>query len=83
MELRRRLELPAHRHVATTDDGTIVGWAAVSAFSSRPACVGVVEHSVFFSPDARGFGIGTAPLQALINSTEAAGIWTNQASVFP
>ena len=44
---------------------------------------GVVEHSVYVVPDARGRGIGRTLLAALIASTEAAGIWTIQSGVFP
>jgi phosphinothricin acetyltransferase len=43
----------------------------------------VVDHSVYIHPDAQGKGIGRALLNALIASTEAAGIWTIQAGVFP
>jgi phosphinothricin acetyltransferase len=43
----------------------------------------VVEHSVYVHPDARGWGLGTALLRALIDSTEAAGIWTIQSGIFP
>ncbi|UVJ40499.1 GNAT family N-acetyltransferase [Arthrobacter sp. CJ23] len=78
-----RSKLPAHRHVATADDGTIVGWAAVSPVSSRPAYSGVVEHSIYVASEAHGRGVGRALLQALVSSTEKAGIWTIQASVFP
>ncbi|WP_198653844.1 GNAT family N-acetyltransferase [Actinocorallia populi] len=75
--------LPAHRHVAAAPDGKVLGWIAVSAVSTRPVYAGVVEHSLYIHPDARGHGIGTALLQALIASTEAAGIWTIQSGVFP
>ena len=75
--------LPGHRHVATSPDGAVLGWAAVSPVSARPVYAGVVEHSVYVDPAARGLGIGTALLQELINSTGNAGIWTIQASVFP
>lgn len=44
---------------------------------------GVVEHSVYVSPAARGRRVGTRLLDALISSTEAAGIWTVQAGIFP
>ncbi|GAB2751976.1 hypothetical protein GCM10010442_82140 [Kitasatospora kifunensis] len=43
----------------------------------------MVEHSVYVHPDARGRGVGTALLDALIASTEAAGIWAIQSAVFP
>ncbi len=75
--------LPAHRHVALGPDGQVLGWAAVSPVSSRPAYAGVVEHSVYVHPDHRGRGVARLLLDALIDSTEAAGIWTIQSSVFP
>jgi L-amino acid N-acyltransferase YncA len=76
--------LPAHRHVAL-DPPTdrVLGWAAATQVSSRPAYAGVVEHSVYVAPEAHGRGIGTALLNSLITSTEAAGIWTLQSGVFP
>ncbi|MDQ0635155.1 L-amino acid N-acyltransferase YncA [Arthrobacter pascens] len=75
--------LPRHRIVAETTQGRIVGWAAVSPVSARPVYAGVVEHSVYVAAEARGLGVGTALLRALSASTEADGIWTIQASVFP
>jgi L-amino acid N-acyltransferase YncA len=74
--------LPAHRYVAT-EQGCVVGWVAASAVSSRRVYAGVVEHSVYVDPAARGLGIGRILLAALIRSTEAAGIWTIQSSLFP
>lgn len=75
--------LPGHRLVAETVEGRLAGWAAVSPVSARPAYSGVVEHSVYVAGEARGLGVGTALLRALSASTEADGIWTIQASVFP
>jgi L-amino acid N-acyltransferase YncA len=76
-------KLPDHRHVALDVDGRVVGWCAVVAVSDRCAYAGVVEHSVYVHPDARGRGVGAALLKALIDSTEAAGIWTIQSGIFP
>ncbi|MEU7690757.1 arsenite methyltransferase [Microbispora hainanensis] len=77
-------KLPLHRHVAVdTASGEVVGWIAVSAVSSRCVYAGVVEHSVYVHPDHGGRGIGPALLNALIQSTETAGIWTIQSGVFP
>lgn len=76
-------KLPAHRHVAVDDHETVLGWVAVSPVSARPVYAGVVEHSVYVDPDLRGRGVGQALLQALIASTEEAGIWTIQSGVFP
>lgn len=75
--------LPAHRKVACDEAGHVLGWVAVSRVSARPAYAGVVEHSVYIHPDARGQGVGLALMQALITSTEAAGIWTIQSGIFP
>ncbi|HEX9065186.1 MAG TPA: GNAT family N-acetyltransferase [Streptosporangiaceae bacterium] len=63
--------------------GTVLGWVAVSATSPRPAYSGVVEHSVYVHPGARGRGIGRLLLGRLIASTEEAGIWTIQSGIFP
>ncbi|MCO5996453.1 GNAT family N-acetyltransferase [Actinoallomurus sp. WRP9H-5] len=79
-----RAKLPAHRHVAAdTATGRILGWVAVTAVSGRCVYAGVVEHSVYVHPDHCGRGIASALLQALIDSTEADGIWTIQSGVFP
>jgi phosphinothricin acetyltransferase len=76
-------KLPGHRLVALEPGGRVLGWAAVSAVSSRPVYAGVVEHSVYVGAAARGRGVGRALLEALIASTERAGIWTLQSGVFP
>jgi L-amino acid N-acyltransferase YncA len=75
--------LTEHRLVALDDSGHVLGWAAASPVSDRCVYQGVVEHSVYVAPDARGRGVGTTLLRALIASTEAGGIWTIQAGVFP
>jgi L-amino acid N-acyltransferase YncA len=74
--------LPAHRYVAT-ESGRVLGWVAASAVSARCVYAGVVEHSVYVDPAARGLGVGRSLLQALIASAETAGIWTIQSSIFP
>src|SRR5436190_12751176 len=74
--------LAEHRYVAAVDS-TVVGWVAASAVSSRPVYAGVIEHSVYVDPTVHARGIGTALLRALIDSTEAAGIWTIQSGIFP
>jgi phosphinothricin acetyltransferase len=76
-------KLPEHRFVAVNDDDTVLGWVAISAVSSRAVYAGVVEHSVYVDPAARSRGVGRALLDALIGSTESAGIWTIQSGVFP
>src|SRR5512146_2505690 len=59
--------LPGHRHVAVdAATGQVLGWVAASAVSPRPVYAGVIEHSVYVDPAARGRGIGSALLAALI-----------------
>jgi phosphinothricin acetyltransferase len=74
--------LAEHRFVAL-DDGRVIGWAAVSSVSDRCVYGGVVENNVYVAPEARGQGIGRLLLERLIDSTEAAGVWTIQTGVFP
>ena len=74
--------LAAHRFVAL-DGKRVLGWVAVSAVSSRTVYAGVVELSVYVDPGARGRGVGSALLTALVESTENAGIWTIQTGIFP
>ncbi|MEU9086525.1 N-acetyltransferase family protein [Streptomyces sp. NPDC048357] len=76
-------KLAEHRFVAIAADGKILGWVAASTVSDRCAYAGVVEHSVYVHPAARGQGVASALLTALIRSTEAAGIWTIQSGIFP
>ncbi|MEU6972358.1 N-acetyltransferase family protein [Kitasatospora aureofaciens] len=75
--------LSEHRLVAVDGGGRVLGWAAVVPVSDRCAYAGVVEHSVYVHPDARGRGVGLALLTALLASTDAAGVWTVQSGIFP
>jgi L-amino acid N-acyltransferase YncA len=75
--------LPGHRFVAVDPDDRVLGWVACSPVSERCVYAGVVEHSVYVHPDARGRGLGRTLLGALIDSTEAAGVWTIQSGIFP
>jgi phosphinothricin acetyltransferase len=80
--------LADHRFVALDapapgQAAAVVGWVAAVPVSERCVYAGVVEHSVYVHPAARGRGVGSALLHSLITSTEAAGIWTIQSGVFP
>ncbi|MFD6227309.1 GNAT family N-acetyltransferase [Streptomyces sp. NPDC060232] len=76
-------KLPDHRFAAVDESGKVLGWVAAATVSDRCAYAGVVEHSVYVAPGARGRGVARALLEALIASTEAAGVWTIQCGVFP
>jgi len=60
----------------------VIGWAALSHVSSRRAYRGVAEVSVYVAGSARGQQVGSALLSALVEASEAAGIWTLQAGIF-
>jgi L-amino acid N-acyltransferase YncA len=77
-----RGRLAANRLVAVEDE-EIAGWAAFSPTSARACYAGVVEHSVYVTERARGKGVGTALMRALIAGARADGVWTIQTSIFP
>ena len=70
------------RLVATLD-GAVAGWAALSPTSDRCCYRGVAENSVYVAAAAQGRGVGRALLDELIARSEAAGIWTLVAGIFP
>ncbi len=61
----------------------VLGWAALSPVSSRHIYRGVAEVSVYIATAARRRGVGKSLLQALVQESEANGIWTLQAGIFP
>ena len=56
--------------------GEVVGWIALTPWSSRPVYAGVAWESVYVAERARGTGVGRALLDAAIAASEDAGIWT-------
>jgi len=71
-----------HRLVAV-EDGSVVGWAALSPVSRRPCYAGVAENSVYVAAGARRRGIGRGLMEALVAGADAGGIWTIQTNIFP
>jgi phosphinothricin acetyltransferase len=63
--------------------GSTAGWAALSPVSRREVYHGVTEVSVYVAARFRGQGVGRALLASLILESEAHGIWTLQAAMFP
>jgi phosphinothricin acetyltransferase len=74
--------LAGHRLVAVVG-GRVAGWAALSPVSERCAYAGVAEASVYVAASQTGRGVGRALLDRLVEGSEAAGIWTVQAGIFP
>ena len=77
-------KLPTHTSIGGWRDG--VARSRLGGCHTRLRALvyaGVVETSVYVTGAVRGTGVGRALLAALIESTEAAGIWTIQAGIFP
>jgi phosphinothricin acetyltransferase len=64
-------------------DSQVAGWAALSPTSSRAVYAGVAENSVYVAAAQQGKGVGGELLRALIAVSEAHGIWTMRAGIFP
>lgn len=74
--------LPQGRLVALLE-GKLVGWTSLTRVSPRPVYRGLAEISVYVTGSARGMGIGRRLLEAAIPISEAAGVWTLTAGMFP
>ncbi len=63
--------------------GAVAGWAALTPVSGRCVYEGVAEVSVYVGQKFRGAKIGSQLLEKLVLQSEADGLWTLQAGVFP
>ena len=59
--------------IVAADGDTVLGFARVSAYSTREAYAGVGEHTVYVSPRARGRNDGHTLLDALAQAATDAG----------
>lgn len=64
-------------------DHVVIGWAALTPYSSRVVYKGVAEVSIYIDHAYQGQGVGSRLLSNLILESEKHGIWTLQASIFP
>jgi phosphinothricin acetyltransferase len=55
--------------IAEDDKGKVLGYAYASPFRTRPAYRYLAEDSVYVAPDARGMGVGSTLLDALMSAT--------------
>jgi phosphinothricin acetyltransferase len=69
--------------VARGERGEVLGWAALTAASRRPVYHGVAEVSIYVDPDHARRGVGRTLLEALVEASERAGLWTLRAGIFP
>jgi len=72
-----------HSRFVFIENEKVLGWAALSAVSVRPAYKGVAEISIYIDTDFRAKGIGSKLMEKVIQSSEENGIWTLNSSVFP
>ena len=69
------------RLVALSGD-RVIAWAALTAVSDRCVYAGVAEVSVYVGAEARGQGVGSQLMAALVDESEKHGLWTLQAGIF-
>lgn len=63
-------------------DGEVVGWAALTPYSSRECYKGVASVSIYIDTNHRGKGAGYLLLSRLVEESEINGIWTIQSRIF-
>jgi Sortase and related acyltransferases len=59
----------------------VLGFAALSATSSRPVYSGVAEVSIYIGKNHRGLGIGQSLMMSLIKLSEENNFWTLQSGI--
>jgi phosphinothricin acetyltransferase len=62
-------------------DHEVVGWTALSPYSSRCVYAGVAEVSIYVKLNQRRKQVGEKLLQALIEESEKVGYWTLQSGI--
>ena len=68
--------------IAESDDGEILGWAALSAHSSRACYEGIADCSIYVETHHRGAGVGTVLMDALLPEARRRGYWKLVSRVF-
>ena len=60
-------------YLVAEKDGSVLGYAYAGPFRPRPAYRFVIEDSVYVAPEAKGQGVGSLLMRALIETARAAG----------
>lgn len=76
-------KIPQSVMKAVDREGKMLAWGALQGISSACNYAGVAEISVYVAAAARGNGLGSQIVSALITYAESNNIWTLQASIFP
>ncbi len=71
-----------HPIVVVERDGSVVAFAATSAYRARECYRGVAEFNVYVDRGYRGRGIGREVMESLVRAAEAAGFWKLLSRVF-
>ncbi len=72
-----------HSRFVAVIDNKVVGWVALSSTSARDCYKGVCELSIYIDSSYRGKGISHMLMQAVVESSETAGVWCLYSSTFP
>lgn len=67
---------PRHPILVAEEDGVVVGWASLSAWSDRCAYAETAELSVYVAEASRGKGVGKRLMKEVIEAGRAAGLRT-------
>ncbi|MGZ8501842.1 MAG: N-acetyltransferase family protein [Candidatus Limnocylindrales bacterium] len=69
--------------LVAVDGDRVLGWVALSPYSTRTVYSGIAWLSVYVAPDAQRHGIGRRLVEAAIEASEEAGVWTIMAGILP
>jgi phosphinothricin acetyltransferase len=72
-EMARRIQGELYPWFVAEENGRVLGYAASSAFRTRPAYRWIVETGIYLRADAQGRGIGQALLSRLLETLERQG----------
>jgi len=72
-----------HPVLVAVDDEEVLGWASLNRFNPRPAYDHVADFSVYVAREARGRGVGSALLSALVERERAIGYHKLVLAAFP
>nr|WP_298935634.1 GNAT family N-acetyltransferase [uncultured Dyadobacter sp.] len=78
-----KVKFLAQPQLVAEENGQVIGWAFLSAVSSRCVYGGVAETSIYIHPEFHGRGVGRTLLSELVALSEKLGFWTLQAQIFP
>jgi L-amino acid N-acyltransferase YncA len=83
-EMSARLTEPDRFPIlVAVEDSTVVGWAGLSSYRSRPCYAGIAEFSIYLERTARGQGVGRQLLTALIEAARVRRYWKLVSRIFP